>query len=69
MLRAAELWADARGHGESTAAEEALDGDVILAAQAQRTSGAVITTNTKHLSRFVDSYDWEDFLDGKPFGR
>ncbi len=62
MWRAAELWAEARGHGKSSAAEDALDGDVILAAQGQEAGGAVMTTNTKHLSRFVTAYKVEDLV-------
>ncbi len=58
--RAADLWAEARGRGQSTAAVDALDGDVILAAQARQTDGAVVTTNTRHLERFVTVYRWED---------
>ncbi len=62
MWRAAELWADARGRGEGTAAEHALDGDVILAAQAQEAGGVVMTTNVKHLARFVKALSWEELV-------
>ena len=62
MFRAAELWADARGRGEGTAAEPALDGDVILAAQAQETGGVVMTTNVKHLARFVKALSWKELV-------
>ncbi len=59
MIRAAtELWADARVMGLPTADELALDGDVILAAQAQSVDGTVVTTNRKHLERFVPTLDW-----------
>ncbi len=60
--RAAELWAEARLRGLATASPEMLDGDVILAAQAQEVKGTVLTTNKKHLSRFVAVSDWQDFL-------
>ncbi len=60
MHRAASLWAQARGSGQSTAPEEALDGDVILAAQAIEAEAAVVSENTKHLSRLVRTYHWRD---------
>jgi len=62
MHQAAGLWAEARRQGHPTAANEALDGDVILAAQAISASGIVVTTNRKHLSRFVATMEWSDIL-------
>jgi len=64
MWRAAGIWADARGQGQGTSAENTLDGDVILAAQAEAARGVVVTTNTKHLSRFVPAHHWEDLVAG-----
>lgn len=60
MRRAAELWAEARKQGMPTAGEQALDGDVILAAQALSVGGTVVTTNRKHLSRFVPALEWSE---------
>lgn len=63
MRRAAAFWADARQRGWPTAADAALDGDVILAAQAatlEREGTIVATTNVKHLSRFVPAELWTD---------
>jgi len=45
-----------------TASPDALDGDVILAAQALDVSGIVITYNRKHLSRFVETQGWEEVV-------
>jgi predicted nucleic acid-binding protein len=64
MLRAAELWADARRAGRPTAHPEALDGDCILAAQALVAAGSgdvvtVATMNVGHLGRFVDARIWD----------
>lgn len=65
LLRAAQLWADARNRGMPTADPFALDADVILAAQAQllaeETSVPVVvaTTNARHLTQFVDARGWQ----------
>lgn len=63
--RAAELWAEARNRGALTAHDAALDGDVLLAAQAlglmaTDTDTVVVTTNPKHLERFVRALRWRD---------
>lgn len=62
MRRAAELWAMARNTGQPTAPDPALDGDVILAAQALTLSTAVVvaTGNPTHLGRFVKSDLWQN---------
>jgi predicted nucleic acid-binding protein len=60
MRRAAGLWAESRLTGRPTAVDIALDGDVLLAAQALEVSGVVVTENIRHLSRFVESLRWQD---------
>lgn len=67
MLRAAELWAQARNRGLPTAPPEALDGDCILAAQALLAAApgdqvTVATGNIGHLAQFVDARPWERIL-------
>ncbi len=57
MRKAAEFWSDSRFRGQPTAPETALDGDVILAAQAAMIGGTIVTTNGKHLSQFVPAFD------------
>jgi predicted nucleic acid-binding protein len=64
MLLAATLWAEARQNGQPTADPKALDGDVILSAQArllcdETTEAIVATTNVAHLSRFTTAIDWQ----------
>lgn len=64
MLQAAEFWAAARQQGRPTAANAALDGDVILAAQAVILAASegdrvvIATENVKHLSIFTDAEEW-----------
>jgi len=65
MQKAAELWAWARQTGQSTAHEESLDGDVILAAQAiilglKGKSPIIATTNVKHIARYTPALHWRD---------
>lgn len=60
MIRAAEMWANARRAGMPTADDKELDGDVILAAQAEQAGATVATENVGHLSRFVDARAWRD---------
>lgn len=66
LHRAAELWAQARQRGRPTADPAALDGDVILAAQAQLLSAStgdeviVPTDNLGHLGQFVDARPWQE---------
>jgi predicted nucleic acid-binding protein len=67
MRDAAELWAQARNDGLPTAHDAALDGDVLLAAQARNlrsgTPGervVVATTNVAHLERYVDTALWTE---------
>lgn len=74
MLKAAQFWADARRRGRPTARDDALDADVILAAQAATLTGksvVIASTNPKHLARFVPAAHWEDvgeLLSGGPIG-
>jgi predicted nucleic acid-binding protein len=64
MLLAAEFWAQARRQGRPTTDDRALDGDVILAAQATVLGGGgdavvIATANVGHLERFVEARNWE----------
>lgn len=60
MLKAAEFWANARKSGRPTADPKALDGDVILAAQAEHAGAIVATENVGHLSLFVEAENWRN---------
>lgn len=65
MRLAADLWAQARNQGWATADPKALDGDVILAAQALSLTPApdsliVATENVAHLSRYVAAAEWRN---------
>ena len=65
MRLAAEYWAHARRHGRPAASDASLDGDVIIAAQAETLglSGVIVaTTNPKHLSPFVDAQLWQEIM-------
>jgi predicted nucleic acid-binding protein len=57
--QAAALWASARNAGNVTAPPGALDGDVIMAAQATVEDAAVVTTNPKHFAALgVSALEW-----------
>lgn len=58
MLKAADLWADARLAGKPTADPKELDCDVILAAQAIDAGATIATTNVGHLSRYAVAVNW-----------
>jgi predicted nucleic acid-binding protein len=63
MRRGAELWAQARQKGQPTAADNTIDADIILAAQAIELGASefvIATTNVGHLSRFVPAKGWHD---------
>ena len=60
---AAQLWGESRRAGLPTADPQALDGDVILAAQALSLGIAapgliIATTNPAHISRYVEADLW-----------
>ena len=58
MREAARLWADLCGKGLPIGAPEALGADAILAAQALRVDGTVVTTNPRHVARMVLTLAW-----------
>ena len=65
MLLASEFWARVRRQGKPTADNKALDGDVILAAQATLLSNVgyevvIAPTNVSHLSRLATAKEWQN---------
>ena len=72
MRKAAELWAKARNEGRATADPQALDGDVIVAAQTlieaerrglQIGEYFVATSNVEHITRYVPNADqWQNIM-------
>ncbi|SRR5579884_171501 len=65
MLKAALFWAQVRKQGMPTADNKALDGDVILAAQAAMIQDdghevIIATTNVGHLSRLAQAKEWRN---------
>ena len=71
MRKASELWADLRNNGQPTASDDALDGDVILAAQAIILSQqseyhgiriVIATSNVGHLARMADADSWGNIV-------
>ncbi len=52
---AARLWAVMREAGRATSDAAALDGDVILAAQARDEDAIIVTTNVRHFTSIADA--------------
>ena len=57
---AAKLWATLRRAGTVTAAPNALDGDVLIAAQALAEGASVVTPNVRHFEAIVPALPWRD---------
>jgi hypothetical protein len=67
MRRAAGFWCQARQQGVPTADAKALDGDMILAAQAvvlaeQGHEVVIATANVRRLSGFTPAELWRDIV-------
>ncbi len=63
--RAAVLWASARTAGVVTAPPEALDGDVLIGAQALDLDATIVTTNVKHFAALgVAAAEWTEIAMG-----
>jgi predicted nucleic acid-binding protein len=63
MRLAATLWARTRSEGRLRGPENALDVDIILAAQARQTGGHIVTANEKHFRTIADVFDWGAYQD------
>jgi len=57
---AASLWALLRRTGKAAAADQALDGDVLIAAQAIADEATVVTSNKRHFEPLVPVLDWDE---------
>lgn len=64
MIKASELWGEARKKGKQTARDASLDADMILCGQALIYNSQLIiaTTNVMHLSLFTDARLWDSIL-------
>jgi predicted nucleic acid-binding protein len=63
MRQAAQLWAQARQQGQSTAGDKMICGDMILVAQSITLAipdVVIATTNIGHLSRFIAAELWRN---------
>jgi len=63
MLKAAELWAQARQTGRATSGDKTIDADMILVGQALTLGAAdlvIATTNVAHLAQFVPAEVWQN---------
>jgi hypothetical protein len=65
LQKAAELWAHSRNANKPTCKDEALDGDMILCAQALLLTAKgdaveIATTNVKHLKDYTNAKLWSD---------
>ena len=57
---AARHWAELRRAGQVTAPVEALDADVLIAAQALAEEATVVTSNSRHFQALVKALEWRD---------
>lgn len=76
--KAAELWADARNDRRGGAPDAALDGDVLIAAQAlmlrddpsfrddRFPESVIATTNKKHMIAYAQAETWNEILTAAP---